>query len=278
MKDFSRLKEFHSLAVLDICRNQYIQSFPEHALESLSELILQETGIYNLDFKNCRSLGRIVLHENSCLRSIDSLSDCKQLRTIIIENCPMIKTLGSENTSLPKLKFFSAMGVDDLRDINFIKNSPLLETLRICGCQHIQKLDEFYGKSLRTLHVSSTSIEDLSCFSENIDIGFLIVRGNRRLSSLEFARHYSKITFFDCSECPLISDFSLLESSSQSLQYLIISHCPGLINMDAFKDCTSLKIIIANDCMNLLDISAVSGILKNLEHSRFDGCPNLERV
>ncbi|XP_044465073.1 putative disease resistance RPP13-like protein 1 [Mangifera indica] len=201
------LRNLTSLQTLVILNCPKLKSLPKPP-PSLLELEIENSFLEELSITNCTGLKSV-----ACLRNRTSL------QTLVISNCPKLKSLPKpppslleleiENSSLEKLRITKCT---ELKSVAYLRNLTSLQTLMISKCPKLKSLPK-PPSSLPELEIENSSLEELR------------ITECRELKSVACLRNLTSLQTLVISNCPKLKSLPKLPPSLLELE---IKECSSL--------------------------------------------------
>ena len=182
LKSFTSYQEDHELAILDISRAKRLASFTYVSsqkekgisklivgnLPNLTELMVRNNQLTELDLSSCCSL-KIIFCSDNQIQTLNLLN-CQELEDLRCENNKITKLEDLELNQKRNLKFLQLDFNRITAKLDSFKNLIQLETLSIAGNQIYGSLESLKNlTNLRYLDISETNIDrGLEYLSESL--------------------------------------------------------------------------------------------------------------
>jgi len=232
---FSGLRNLKKL----ILRGTPVQNTEALAQNSLlEELVLFKCDAPSLNFlSGTPSLKKLDLFNNGAITDYSPLSVLSKLEELDLTfNVNLTDEQLTSITNISTLKYIDISFCNKPTHLDFLKNKPQLEHLKISGCRALTDFSALINIStLKSINANKTQLKDLEVLAQNKSVENLNLRG-------------TQVSFIDpLSKCP-------------NLRELDLSDTP-LKNIDGLSECTDLRQVKMINC-KIEDIAALSKATK----------------
>ncbi|CAN1227719.1 Disease resistance protein L6 [Linum grandiflorum] len=147
-----------------------------------------------------------------------------------------------------------------------------LNSLLICGCQHLERLPSFANLvNLTELKLIRIQVHEIQGLGNPRLLENLVISAAPNLITLNGLENLFRLTTLTVENCPMLEK---LPSISKNMEQLSIFGCTRLTKVNGFDKLKLLKSLSLSDCTSMKELPDLSG-LKNLKYLNIDGCTQL---
>jgi len=185
--------------------------------------------LYRQNVENIESIYYLHDLEFLSLFDCDTLRDLKyihhfgKLKHLDLGDCDGLKTIDPLRRAI-SLEYLDLFSCENVSDASCLASLERLKYLDISNCGEISEFEFFYAlKNLETLKFAKSSLTDVSCFANNLQLRELHLEGSLNLESLDGLEGLPELHLVNVRKCDSLSKSEVDRFLALSPETIVVS-------------------------------------------------------